>query len=136
MYFLKWNNCFCHLDVQETNFLDYVSGCRIAHGWVSHSWDMVIEVLRSTNNNVQPKHTSIQETGATVHSKSKPQKIQRRLKVYQVSDVESRVRLAVRLFNFFEENFQMYSCSRFSDFLCDDNVRKQSARSKRGRRRL
>ena len=27
-------------------------------------WDIVIEVLRSTNNNVQAKHTSIQETGA------------------------------------------------------------------------
>ena len=34
-------------------------------------WDIVIEVLRSTNNNVQPKHASIQETGATLHSKTK-----------------------------------------------------------------
>ena len=28
-------------------------------------WDIVTKVLRSTNNNVQPKHTSIQETGAS-----------------------------------------------------------------------
>ena len=44
--------------------------------------DIVIEVLRPTNNNVQTKHTSIQETDA-LHSKTK-----RRQKVYQVSDVD------------------------------------------------
>ena len=32
-------------------------------------WDIVIEVRRSTNNNVQPKHTSIQGTGATLRSR-------------------------------------------------------------------
>ena len=34
-------------------------------------WDMVNEVLHSTNNNVQPKHTSIQKTGAT-HPQTRP----------------------------------------------------------------
>ena len=31
-------------------------------------------------------------------------------------------------------NFSMYSCSNFSDFLSDDQVRKQSAMSKRGQK--
>ena len=40
--------------------------------------DMVIEVLRSTNNNVQPKHTSYQETGAVLDSKTKTQTCQKK----------------------------------------------------------
>ena len=36
-------------------------------------WDTAIEVLRSTNNTVQPNHNGIQETGATLHSKNKAQ---------------------------------------------------------------
>ena len=51
-------------------------------------WDTVIEVLCSTNNNVQPTQTSIQETGATLNSKTKAQKVKRRLKVDQLSDVD------------------------------------------------
>ena len=51
-------------------------------------WDIVIEVLRSTKNNVQPKHTSIQETGSALHSKTKPQKVKRRQKIDQLSDVD------------------------------------------------
>ena len=51
-------------------------------------WDIVIELLRSTNNNVKPKHTSIQETGATLHSKTKAQKVKRTQKVDQLSDVD------------------------------------------------
>ena len=50
--------------------------------------DIVIEVLRSTNNNVQPKNTSIQETGATLHSKTKAQKVKRKQKVDQLSAVD------------------------------------------------
>ena len=49
-------------------------------------WDIMIEVLRSTNNNVQPKHTSIQETDATLHSKTEARKVARRQKVDQLSD--------------------------------------------------
>ena len=49
-------------------------------------WDMVIEVLRSTNNNVQPNHDGIRETGANLHSRTKTQKIKRRQKVDQCSD--------------------------------------------------
>ena len=50
-------------------------------------WDMVIEVLRSTNNNVQPNHIGIRETRAKFHSKSKTQNV-RRQKVDQLSDVD------------------------------------------------
>ena len=49
---------------------------------------MVIEVLRSTNNKVQPKHTSHQETGAVPDSKTKTQPVQRRKKVEQLSAVD------------------------------------------------
>ena len=40
-------------------------------------WDIVIEVLRSTNNTVQHKHNSIQETGAP---KPRPKKCQKKAK--------------------------------------------------------
>ena len=50
-------------------------------------WDTVIEVLRSTNNSVQPKHTSIQETDA-LQSKTKTRTVERRQKVDQLSDVD------------------------------------------------
>ena len=46
--------------------------------------NIVIEVPRSTNNNVQPKHTSI--AGAALHSKA--QNVKRRQKVDQLSDVD------------------------------------------------
>ena len=60
------------------------------YGWVtcSRSWDMVIEVVRSTNISVQPKHTSHQETGALFDSKTKTQHVKRRQKVEQLSDVD------------------------------------------------
>ena len=45
-------------------------------------------MLHSTNNNVQPKRTSCQETGANSFSKSKAQKIKRRQKIDQLSDVD------------------------------------------------
>ena len=51
-------------------------------------WDMVIEVLRSTNNKVQPKHTSHQETGAVLHSNTKAQRVKREQKVEQLSEVD------------------------------------------------
>ena len=51
-------------------------------------WDVVIEVLRSNNNNVQPNHNGIRETGANLHSKTKTPKVRRRQKVDQLSDVD------------------------------------------------
>ena len=50
-------------------------------------WDIVIEVLRSTNNNVQPKHTSIQETDA-LYFKTKTQRVKRRQKIDQLIEVD------------------------------------------------
>ena len=51
-------------------------------------WDIMIEVLRSTDNNVQIKHTSHQETGAVLDSKTKTQHVKRRQKVEQLSEVD------------------------------------------------
>ena len=51
-------------------------------------WDMVIEVLRSANNKVQPKRTSHQETGAVLDYKTKTQRVKRRQKVEQLSEVD------------------------------------------------
>ena len=41
--------------------------------------DMVIDVLRSNNNTVQPKQTNIQDTVATSHSKTKTHNVKSRL---------------------------------------------------------
>ena len=49
-------------------------------------WDIVIAVLRSTNNKVQPKHTSHQETGAVLDSKTKTQHDKTRQKVEQLNE--------------------------------------------------
>ena len=51
--------------------------------------DIVIEVLLSTNNNVQPNHDGIQEIGATLHSKTKTQNVKRRRKVKELNDVDN-----------------------------------------------
>ena len=50
-------------------------------------WDTVLEVPRSTNNNVQHKHTSHQETGAVLDSKTKTQHVKRKQKVDQLREV-------------------------------------------------
>ena len=51
-------------------------------------WDIVIEVLRSTKDNVQPKHTSHQETETVLDSKTKTQHDKRKEKVEQLSEVD------------------------------------------------
>ena len=75
------------LDVQEANCClaqfyrvwNHFSGCWRMDGLPALDlWDTVIEVLRSTKHDLQPKHTSLQETGATLHSKTKAQKVKRR----------------------------------------------------------
>ena len=50
-------------------------------------WDIVIELPRSTNNTVQPKHTGIQETGAPLDSTTKIPNVTRKQKVEQLNDV-------------------------------------------------
>ena len=99
MYVWKWNICSSQLDVQGKRLLSRT----VLQSLKSFLWmldcvwmglpaldllDVVIDVLRSTNNNVQPKHTSIQETDATLHFKAKTQKVKRRQKVDQLSDVD------------------------------------------------
>ena len=72
--------------MQETNCcLD--AGLRVDGLLALDLWDIVTEVVRLTNNNVQPKHTGTQETGATLHSKTKTQNVKRRQKVEQLSNV-------------------------------------------------
>ena len=59
----------------ESEAISLDAGLRMDGLFALDLWDIVIEVLHSTNNNVQPKYTSIQETGATLHSKKqKPRK--------------------------------------------------------------
>ena len=53
-------------------------------------WDIVIEVSRSTKDNIQPKHSNHQETGAVLDSKTRTQQVTRKHEVDQLSDVGSR----------------------------------------------
>ena len=81
--------CPSQLDVQEAD-------CCISLGAVLRMdglpaldlWNIVIEVLRSTNNKAQPKHPSHQETGRILDSKTKTQRVTRRQKVDQLSEVD------------------------------------------------
>ena len=50
-------------------------------------WDIVIEVLHSTEGKTQPKYTGHQETGAVLDSKTKTQHVSRKQKVDQLSEV-------------------------------------------------
>ena len=89
---------FFGLDVQEKNcclaqfykseIISLDAGLRMGGLLALDLGDMVIEVSCSTNNNVQPQHTSIQETGATLHPKTKAQKVKRKQKVDQLNDVD------------------------------------------------
>ena len=72
----------------ESEIISLNAGLRMDGLAALDLWDMAIEVLCSTNKNVQPKHPSIQETGATLHSKTKTQRPIRRQKVDQWSDVD------------------------------------------------
>ena len=74
----------------STESENHFSGCQIAYGCepALDLWDTVIEVLRSTNNNAQPEHNSIQESGATLDSKTNTQNIKRRQKAEQLNDVD------------------------------------------------
>ena len=98
VYFWKYNICSSQMDVQETDCfftqskesetISLHAGLRMDGSLALDLWDIVIEVLRSTNNIVQPNHNGIQETGSTLHSKTKTQSVERRQKVEQLSDVD------------------------------------------------
>ena len=59
----------------ESEIISWDAGLRMDGLLAIDLWDTVIKVLRSTSNTVQPNHTSIQETGATLDSKTKAQKV-------------------------------------------------------------
>ena len=89
MYFWTQNICPSELDVQETNFCLAQLHRMCMEGLPALDLgDMVIEVLRSTNNNVQPKQTSHQEIGAVLDSNTKTQHVKRRQTVEQLSEVD------------------------------------------------
>ena len=91
----KQNICPSQLDVQkktnsstESKMISLDARLRMYGLLAVDLWDMVIEVLRSTNNKVQPKHTSHQEAVAIVDSNIKTQHVTRRQKVEQLSEVD------------------------------------------------
>ena len=70
----------CRTVVPESEVVSLDAGLRMDGLLALDLWDVVIEVLHSANGTVQPKHNSIQETGATLHSKIKTLKYQKKAK--------------------------------------------------------
>ena len=78
VYFSEVEHCSRQLDVQKAQFslaqfysLD--AGLRMDGLLVLDLWDILIEILRSTNNPVQPNHNGIKGTCARPNSKTKTQ---------------------------------------------------------------
>ena len=65
------NCCLAQFYIVGDYFMD--AGLRMVGLLALDLWDVVTEVLRSTSNTVQPKHTRIQEIGATLHFLAKTQ---------------------------------------------------------------
>ena len=65
----------------ESEVISLDAGLRLDGLFAPDLWGIVIKVLRSTNNNVQPNQNGILETGATLHSKTKTQIVKRKHKV-------------------------------------------------------
>ena len=72
----------------ESEIISLDAGLRMDGFPALDLWDTVTEEPRSTNSNVQPKHTRHQETGATHHSKTKTQNVKRKQKFEQLNDVD------------------------------------------------
>ena len=72
----------------ESEIISLDAGLRLDGLPALDQWDIVIEVLRSTNNIVQPNHNDIQETGARFNSRTKTPKFKRRQKVDQLTYVD------------------------------------------------
>ena len=78
MIFWEKNICSSQSAVQETILSRTVRHFlwMLNHAWMVCLlliWDMVIKVLRSDNNTVEPKHNDVQETCATPVSQTKTQ---------------------------------------------------------------
>ena len=72
----------------QSEIISLDAGLRIDGLLALDLWDTVIEVLQSTKDNIQPKHTSHQETGAVLDSETQTQHVKRKQKVDQLSDVD------------------------------------------------
>ena len=83
----KKQTCISHSST-ESEIISLDAGLRMDGLLALDLLDKVIEVLRSTNNNAQPKHTSHQEIGAVLDSKPKTQHVRRRQRVEQLSEVD------------------------------------------------
>ena len=59
----------------ESEIISLDAGLRMDGLLALDLWDIVNEVLRSSNNTVQPNHNGIRETGATLHYQTKAQKV-------------------------------------------------------------
>ena len=90
----------------ESEIISLDAGLRMDGLFAVELWDIVIEVLRSTKDNVQPKHASHQETGAVLDSTTKTPTYKRRQKVDQLSNVDSRI----HKHTLFTSESQLYLC--------------------------
>ena len=72
----------------ESEIISLDAGLRMDGLLALDLWDTVTEVLRSTNNTVQPNHSGLKETCARPKSKTKTPTDNRRQKVDQVSKVD------------------------------------------------
>ena len=72
----------------ESEIISLDAGLRMDGLLALDLWDIVIEVVHSTKDNNQPNHTSHQETGAVLDSKTKTPTCKRTKKVDQVCEVD------------------------------------------------
>ena len=56
----------------ESEIISLDAGLRMDGLLALDLWDIVIEILQTTKDNIQPNHTSHQETGAVLDSKPRP----------------------------------------------------------------
>ena len=72
----------------ESENISLDAGLRIDGLLALDIWDIVIEVLQSTKDSTQPKHTGHQQTGAVLDSETQTQHVKKKQKVDQLSDVD------------------------------------------------
>ena len=83
--------CKKQISVSDSSTESEIMFWMLDYAWMGYLFlifGVVLEVLRSTNNTVPHKHTSMQETDATLHSKNKTLPVKRRQKVEQLNDVD------------------------------------------------
>ena len=97
MYLWKQNICPSQLDGcarnkhrfrTESEVISLDAGPRMDGSFALDLWDIVIEFLRTTKDNIQPNHTGHKETWAVCDSKTKTQHVTRKQKVEQLSEVD------------------------------------------------